>query len=151
MKQIVNYRIAQPDDLEKIFEFSSYELKKTIVDDAEHMMAIWNSRFRKEALEHYLKLGWSFIAENSEQQIQGYFLGQPILFFQGQTQTLWVEVMMTRSQEILEELIEIAYKLSKDKHIQQVIFPQKSAAEFKKGNIYFHELKESVVWAKTTK
>lgn len=152
----INYRIAQAEDLEHIYNYAETELKKLIPDDMERMMAVWESRFRKEALEHYLKLGWSFIAENQKAENQktdicGFFLGQPLLFFQGQTQTLWVECLFAENDKIKSELVEIAYKLSRDKHFQQVLFPENvQNLNFEKP-ILFHKIKDPIVWAKTTK
>lgn len=151
MNNGIDYKIAQTDDLESIFHYAENKLKGEISDDMERMIAIWESRFRKEALEHYLKLGWSFVAKNAENTICGFFLGQPLLFFEGQTQTLWVEYILADSTQIKSELVEIAYKLSRDKHFQQVVFPenvQKLKYEIPKN---FQQQKETCVWLKTTK
>ena len=151
MQNQTQYRIAQPEDLEKIYQFAELQLKSKISDEMEQMMAIWNSRFRKEALEHYLKLGWSFIAENKQNQCTGFFLGQPFLFFQGQTQSLWVELVQATSAETKAELIEIAYKLARDKHIQQVLLPAEIQGDLNGKNIPLQPIKEPFLWAKTTK
>ncbi len=151
MNNGINYRIAQAEDLEKIYNYAEAELKNQIPDDMERMMAIWESRFRKEALEHYLKLGWSFVAFNQNLQICGFFLGQPLLFFQAQTQTLWIECVFASDQIIQSELVEIAYKLARDKHFQQVRFPENvQKLNFEKPTS-FHQIKNPIVWAKTTK
>ena len=52
----VAYRIAQLADLDAVYQFAETRLKIEIPDDMERMIQIWNSRFRKESLEHYLKL-----------------------------------------------------------------------------------------------
>ena len=151
MNNGVSYRIAQAEDLELIYSYAEDSLKKQIPDEMELMMAVWESRFRKEALEHYMKLGWSFIAHNSAGKMCGFFLGQPLLFFQAQTQTLWVEYILADTIEIKSELVEIAYKLSRDKHIQQVLFPEDvQNLKFEKP-IPFQKIKDPIVWAKTTK
>lgn len=151
MNNGVSYRIAQAEDLEQIYSYAENMLKKQFPDEMELMMAVWESRFRKEALEHYMKLGWSFVAKNSDGKICGFFLGQPLLFFQAQTQTLWVEYILADTVEIKSELVEIAYKLSRDKHIQQVLFPEDvQNLKFEKP-IPFQKIKDPVVWAKTTK
>lgn len=151
MQNQTNYRIAQPLDLELIYQFAENQLKQNIPDEMEQMMAVWNSRFRKEALEHYLKLGWSFVAENDQKQCVGFFLGQPFLFFQGQTQSLWVELVQASTTEIKAELIEIAYKLARDKHIQQVLLPADVQNDLNGKNIPLQSIKEPFLWAKTTK
>lgn len=167
MNNGINYRIAQAEDLENIYIYAENKLKNEISDDMERMMAVWESRFRKEALAHYLQLGWSFVAEkfdldsdlsrekNShkkyENKICGFFLGQPLLFFQGQTQTLWVEYILADDLKIKAELVEIAYKLSRDKHFQQVLFPENvQELEFEKP-IQFQKIKDNFIWVKTTK
>jgi hypothetical protein len=151
MNNGTTYQIAQAEDLENIYAYAEAKLKTDIPDDMERMIAIWESRFRKEALEHYLKLGWSFVATSKENKICGFFLGQPLLFFQGQTQTLWVEYILADDLKIKSELADIAYKLSRDKHFQQVIFPENvGQLEFEKP-IPFQKIKEPMIWAKTTK
>ena len=151
MNNGVSYRIAQAEDLEYIYSYSEDQLKKQIPDEMERMLAIWESRFRKEALEHYMKLGWSFVAKTAEGKLCGFFLGQPLLFFQAQTQTLWVEYILADSPQIKSEMVEIAYKLARDKHIQQVIFPEDvQNLKFEKP-IPFQKIKDPMVWAKTTK
>ncbi len=151
MNNGVTYRIAQAEDLEQIYVYAENMLKNQIPDEMERMMAIWESRFRKEALEHYMKLGWSFTAKNPDGKMCGFFLGQPLLFFQAQTQTLWVEYIVADTPEIKSELVEIAYKLSRDKHIQQVLFPEDvQNLKFEKP-IPFQKIKDPIIWAKTTK
>ncbi len=151
MNNGTTYQIAQTEDLENIYAYAEAQLKTEFPDDMERMIAIWESRFRKEALEHYLKLGWSFVGKNSENKICGFFLGQPLLFFQAQTQTLWVEYILADDLKIKSELVDIAYKLSRDKHFQQVIFPENvQNLEFEKP-IQFQKIKDPMIWAKTTK
>ncbi len=151
MNNGVTYHIAQAEDLENIYTYAEAQLKLDVPDDMERMIAIWESRFRKEALEHYLKLGWSFIAKTNQNKICGFFLGQPLLFFQAQTQTLWVEYILADDLKIKSQLVDIAYKLSRDKHFQQVIFPENvQNLEFEKP-ILFQKIKDPMIWAKTTK
>ncbi len=147
----VDYRIAQMSDLEAIYQFSEEKLKELVPDDTERMMKIWDSRFRKEALEHYLKLGWSFVAEDDNQRIQGYFLGQPLLFFEGNTQTLWVEHIQASQENIAADLVEISYKLSREKHFQKVILPQSAFSILDLKDIKYQKQSDSWIWCKTTK
>lgn len=117
----VSYRIAQLEDVESVF---NYEYKKIAVEGAheiENQILVWNSFFRKEALEHYFKLGWSFLALNPKQEILGFFMGQPLLFIDKQTQSLWVEHISADNPEIYTELVDIAYRLSREKHLQRVL------------------------------
>lgn len=150
----LRYRIAQSSDIDSIYAFAENQLKKAIPDDMERMIKIWESRFRKEALEHYLKSGWSFVAtveKEKEEIVQGFFLGQPLLFFEGLTQTLWVEEIQAATSQVEESLIEIAYKLSKDKHFQKVIFPSSSEEGLRSKNIKYNQQDNSWLWCKTTK
>ncbi|MBC7457162.1 MAG: hypothetical protein H7235_02705 [Bdellovibrionaceae bacterium] len=146
----VEYRIAQSDDLDTIYQFAESRLKVEIPDDMERMIKIWSSLFRKESLEHYLKLGWSFIAENESKNCVGYFLGQPLLFFEGHTQTLWVEDVQAQTPEISADLIEISYKLSRDKHFQKVILSPAAQTFLDTKNIKYQPSLPTI-WCKTTK
>ncbi len=147
-----HYRIAQSADLENIYSFAFLSLQKETPDEMECMMKVWSSRFRKEALEHYLKFGWSFVAENQESEtIQGFFLAQPILFLEGQTQSLWVELVQAENKQIETELVEIAYKLSKDKHLQRVIFSEETKTLLDEKKIKYQNSPSQWISCKTTK
>ena len=125
-------RVIQSSDLDEILELEQSKLRETIADEDERMFAAWHSRWRKESLEHYIPMGWSFLARDqnqataqfSEGPLVGYFLAQPLLFFAGQTQSLWVEHMQFLSLQARDELCELAYKLSREKHFQKVLFPE---------------------------
>lgn len=147
----INYRIAQLEDTESIYKFAEDKLRLETPDEMELMMKVWSSRFRKEALEHYLKLGWSFIAYNEQHQIVGFFLGQPILFFEGHTQTLWVDMLSSNDFKIEADLAEIAIKLSKDKHFQKVILPKSVETLHFEKPFHFQKWSDDYVWVKTTK
>lgn len=124
-------RIVQLQDLDEILDFENKKLIEQVPDEMERTFQSWNARWRKEALEHYLKLGWSFLARDKDKpsefsdegQLVGYFMGQPLLFVGGQTQSLWVEHLQYASLQARDELCELAYKLSREKHFQKVFFP----------------------------
>jgi len=117
-------RVIQADDLQDILDLESRKLQETYPDEMERMMAGWNSKFRIEALNHYLALGWSFLARDDESnKLMGYFIAQPLLFLDGQTQSLWVEHVQYVSLQARDELCELAYKLGREKHLQRVYFP----------------------------
>lgn len=117
-------RVIQNDDLQEILDLENKKLHETYPDEMERMMAGWNSRFRVEALNHYLPLGWSFLARDDEShKVMGYFIAQPLLFLDGQTQSLWVEHVQYVSLQARDELCELAYKLGREKHLQRVYFP----------------------------
>lgn len=124
-------RIVQLQDLDEILDFENRRLQEQIPDEMERTLHSWNARWRKEALEHYLKLGWSFLARDKDKPspfsdeglLVGYFIAQPLLFLDGQTQSLWVEHLQYTSLQARDELCELAYKLSREKHLQKVFFP----------------------------
>jgi hypothetical protein len=122
-------RIIQTDDLEQILNFEQKKLKESIPDEMERMFAQWNSRARQEAMEHYISMGWSFLALDENQELAGYFLAQPLLFVDGQTQSLWVEHIQYASLQARDELCDLAYRLSREKHFQRVYFPQASGVQ----------------------
>jgi hypothetical protein len=120
----VNFQIIQSSDLDDILQFEQNLLAQLIPDEMERTMHSWHSRWRKESLEHYLPMGWSFLARDENNKLIGYFLGQPLLFFDGFTQSLWVEHVQAVNNSVRDQLCEIAYKLSKEKHFQKVYFPK---------------------------
>lgn len=125
-------RVIQPADLEEIVDFEKNKLRETMTDEMERELHSWNARWRQESLNHYLPMGWSFLARDrnlpssfsTEGQLVGYFLAQPLLFFDGHTQSLWVEHMQYGTLQARDELCELAYKLSREKHFQKVLFPE---------------------------
>lgn len=128
----LNLRIIQASELDEILEYENRKLSEMIADEMERTMAAWNTRWRREALEHYLPMGWSFLARDlsqasahsTEGALVGYFIAQPLLFFEGQTQSLWIEHIQYSSLQARDELADLAYKLSREKHLQKVFFPE---------------------------
>lgn len=116
------YRIAELADLETVFEYEAKKMHDPAIGEIENQILIWDSNFRKEALEHYFKLGWSFLAFDQNNKLVGFFLGQPLLFFDKQTQSLWVEYVSADNNDIYTELVDIAYRLARDKHLQRVLY-----------------------------
>ncbi len=107
-----------PDDIDSILAF---EMERLPGEGIEKEMKSWHALWRREALEHYAPLGWSFVMRR-QGQLQGYVLAQPVLFFKGWTQTLWVEHIGANTRELETYLFEIVYKWSRDKHFQKVFF-----------------------------
>lgn len=130
-------RIIQIADLSEIMDFESKKLVELIPDEMDREIAAWNSRWRKESLEHYIKGGWCFLARtpdissefSPEGKLAGYFIAQPLLFFDGQTQSLWVEHLSFLSLQARDELCELAYRLSREKHFQKVFFPNSTGVQ----------------------
>ncbi len=55
----------------------------------------------------------------------GYILGQPLLFFNNWTQSLWVEYVSYESENIAESLMDVSIRWAKTKHLQKVILNSK--------------------------
>ena len=117
-------RVIQAEDLQEILDLENQKLSEQYPDEMERMIAGWNSKFRVEALNHYIATGWSFLAkEQDTNRLVGYFIAQPLLFLDGQTQSLWVEHLQHTTLQARDELCELAYKLGREKHLQRVYFP----------------------------
>jgi hypothetical protein len=151
MNQEITYRIAQLDDVESVYAFEIGQRFTDQDDEMEKMMSIWSSAYRKEALEHYFKLGWSFVATNSSKEIVGFFLGQPLLFFDHQTQTLWIEYVSADTVSVTTELIDIAYRLSREKHFQRVLISDSVQNLNLEKNLPFQKWDRPTALLKTTK
>lgn len=127
-------RTIQFEDVPELIDFEEKKLIESVADEDERIFAKWNSRWRQESLEHYSKLGWSFLARNkdlpsahsAEGLLVGYFTAQPLLFVEGQTQSLWVEHISFSSLQARDQLSDLAYRLSREKHFQRVFFPNSS-------------------------
>lgn len=147
----LNLKVLQLSDLEEILDFEKKKLSESISDEMEREFAAWNGRWRREALEHYLPMGWSFLARDHDSQIIGYFIAQPLLFLDGQTQSLWVEHLQFSSLQARDELCELAYKLAKEKHLQKVYFPQQNTIENAVKALKAETWSPGVLHIKTTK
>lgn len=130
-----NFINATIDNLEEILAYENNKLKEIHSTEIEQSLARWNSRWRQESLEHYLKLGWSFVLrdgemsnpESSDGTLLGYFLAQPLLFLDGQTQSLWIEHISYINLSARDQLCEFAYKLAREKHLQKIYFPSQGS------------------------
>lgn len=130
----VDFVNANLEILEEILAYENGKLRETYPNEIEQSMARWGSRWRQESLEHYLKTGWSFILRDreisssfsKEGALIGYFIAQPLLFLDGQTQSLWIEYISFANLSARDKLCEFAYKLSREKHFQKVYFPSQN-------------------------
>lgn len=118
--QIV-FQVLGPADIDEVRELAQRNLIDRIPDETERTFFSWNAKWRTEALDHYLKLGWSFIARRNGKAV-GFFLGQPLLFFGGRTQTLWIEYIEASSKDVREALADAAVRLSRENQLQRVLF-----------------------------
>ncbi len=107
------------EHVEAVFEFEMNQLPSEL-SEIHREMKSWENPWRKESLEHYSKLGWSFVAEE-QGQIKGYILGQPVLFFNNWTQTLWIEHISFNNESVGHQLVDTTIRWSKTKHLQKVI------------------------------
>jgi hypothetical protein len=113
-------RVLLLGDIEMLLAFERQRLEETVGDDMEREMQSWSARWRPEALEHYLKLGWSYGVFEAE-RLRGYILAQPYLFHRGLTQTLWVEHVAADAKEVTDLLVDTVYRWARDKHFQVVL------------------------------
>ena len=111
-------KVMTSEDLEDILSYGMAQLSGEGIDKE---MKSWHAVWRREALEHYAPLGWSFVSRD-QGQLQGYVLAQPVLFFKGWTQTLWIEHISAHSPELKTYLFEVVYRWARDKHFQKVYF-----------------------------
>ncbi len=152
-------RVVQLADMPEIMDFEQKKLIETVPDEMERQIASWNSRWRKESLEHYINTGWCFMARSpelhsefsSEGKLAGYFLAQPLLFFDGQTQSLWVEHLSFSSLQSRDELCELAYRISREKHFQKVFFPNSTGVQNSVGVYKPEQWQPAALSIKTTK
>jgi hypothetical protein len=145
-------RILRPEDATHIVNFEKSRLEQTQPDEMERELLSWHASWREESLQHYLPLGWSFgLWSDDGQSLVGYFLAQPFLFMRGLTQTLWVERLVAQDARSGEELIEIAYKLSREKHFQKVLFYLNEDAPLENSIFQLSAVSDNLVELKTAK
>lgn len=108
------------EHVQAVFEYEMGALP-TDLNEIQREMKSWENPWRVESLRHYSQLGWSFIAQD-EEGLKGYVLGQPVLFFNNWTQTLWIEHMGFKDTDIGFQLMDTAVRWAKTKHLQKVIF-----------------------------
>lgn len=105
--------------VESVFQFEKSRLSAEL-SEIETEMHSWQQPWRMESLQHYAELGWSFIALK-ENAIQGYVLGQPLLFYNNWTQSLWVEHLAYLNDDVAFELMDVMIRWAKSKHLQKVL------------------------------
>jgi hypothetical protein len=124
-KSKVDFRVIGANDLNSVTCLFETLMASRISDESERRFAVWRSHSRTEALEHYLKLGWSFGAFSKDAKgqeiLEGYFISQPLLFVNGQTQSLWIETIESANLKTAEDLLELALKVAKEKNFQRAL------------------------------
>lgn len=120
MESNLQIRILLASDAEAVMAFARAQLEKSTADSMDVELKSWTARWRGESLNYYLPQGWSFGAFQGG-RLRGFVLGQPLLFYRGLTQTLWIEELVFEAPEIAEALLETAYKWARDKQLQCVL------------------------------
>lgn len=143
-------KVLEPRHLDAVLNFEKQRVEERILDPADREMASWHASWRQESLEHYLPLGWSFGVFQDE-KILGYFLAQPQLFVGGLTQTLWVEHMAASSEGIFTELVEVAYRVAREKHFQRVLYRKTEGLESYSGIFQLKRFDEDIFELKSAK
>lgn len=144
------YQVAAPSELEEILSFVKSRLNERESDLVARQFAEWSAPWRREALEHYLKLGWSFTARHGARgTLAGFFMGQPFLFMRSQTQTLWIEYLDAVDDACKEGLVDVAIRLAREKHLQRVLFS--AASKPKLGPWPGVRLADEIIEVQTTK
>lgn len=123
----MDIRILLPAHNEAILAYAKSRLMARDGEGMEAEMKSWTARWRQEALDHYVKQGWSFGRFDGEGQLNGFLLAQPYLFHRGLTQTLWIEHLEADSPEIAQQLLTTAYAWARDKHFQCVLIEDSTA------------------------
>ncbi len=129
-----NMRFLQSTDSDSIFQYERERLKKEVSEE-DAIFLEWKASWRPESLEFYLPNGWCFGIFDVDEKLTAYFLAQPILFYHGHMQTLWVEHVAANTLEQKQKLIEVAYKTSKEKHLQKLLF-KKDCVDVKDFSTY---------------
>jgi hypothetical protein len=96
-------------------------LERSMPDENLRRMTSWHVSWRSESLDHYLPNGWCFGLRADDGQWRGFFLAQPLLFFRGLTQTLWMEYLSFDEKADGDALLEVAVKVAREKHFQAVL------------------------------
>lgn len=141
--------VLQPIHKELILQFERDRLGENPSFEAQ--MKTWDARWREEALNHYLPMGWSF-GVLREGRLASYVLAQPFVFFRGLTQTLWVEWLSGSDVESAHKAIEVAYRWARDKHFQTIVLETSQPfAEYFESSPFPTETRDGFVLMKTSK
>lgn len=155
----LSLRIIQVGEIDEILEYENRKLAEQIPNEIDRELHAWNTRWRRESLEHYIPMGWSFLARDPSQPsphspeglLVGYFIAQPMLFLDGQTQSLWVEHLQYSSLMARDGLCDLAYRLSREKHFQRVYFSKVPAIMNSIKQAGAEDWNPQVVYIRTTK
>jgi hypothetical protein len=145
-------KILNLQDPPLIIEFEKSYLQSRIHDENEREFHSWHASWRQESLNHYLPLGWSFgLFDSATKKLVGYFIAQPQLFFRSMTQTLWVERLTGTSADVVAELIELAYRICREKHFQKALFCVHDDVELMHSVLQLGRVEDNLMELKTAK
>lgn len=149
----LSFRVIQLEDIPELVDYEQRKLIDVIPDENDREIHSWNARWRKESLENYLPLGWSFLVRDEDQEntLVGYFLAQPLLFFDGKTQSLWVEHISHSSLQARDQLCDLAYRMSREKNFQRVFFPNNTGIANSVAALKAEPWQGSILCVKTSK
>ena len=126
-KGMENIKVLELSALEAIKDYELKKLRAQYADNPEAQieaeMASWDAPWRQEALEHYLPMGWSFCFWEKEEvssPLTAYFIAQPLVFYSGWTQSLWVEHMNYNNEDLGHQILDVAYRTARSKHFQKM-------------------------------
>lgn len=142
------------DDIDKILELERSFLTQD--EEIERAMEEWSARWREEQLMHYISTGWSYGIWNldekgNEVSLSSYFIAQVLLYFKSNTQTLWIERIKANNPKEEGELLEVAYRFAREKHLQKVLFEKELFRTEILDNYKVNPLDDEHLWIKTTK
>ncbi|MEQ1879222.1 MAG: hypothetical protein ABL958_21470 [Bdellovibrionia bacterium] len=144
------FRVLVQAELDAVADFEKKMIESLGIPEQEAQLLSWSAPWRRESLDHYANTGWSFGAWR-DGKIAGYFLAQPFVFFRGLTQTLWVEHLSAADTAIEAELIDIARRYGRDKHLQSVLFNENSNLKLNLKNLGGAPIADQIFEFKTTK
>lgn len=149
MSKSLEVKVLELHQVDEILEYEKAKLLHLSPQEQEfnHWIAVW----RKESLEHYLPLGWSFGLWEEEGHLLGYILVQSLLFFRGITQSLWVEHISFDREDVGLELVNTILGWARTQHLQKVLFAQRVQLEPLKGAWLLEKTKTGEVEILTTK
>lgn len=118
----ISLKVLKPENQSEIQKFAKTK------SNASNPFEEWSAPWREESLKHYLPLGWCLGAYKND-ELCGYLLAQPILFWMCNTQTLWIESVSATTPEIEDQLLQASIGWSKDKHLQRVVMTNKNKGQ----------------------
>lgn len=148
----VEIKSLRIEDAEQILALEREALAAQGLDEIHAQMQEWKSLWREESLKHYIPKGWSFgVFDQDSGKLQSYFIAKVIPFFRSYTQVLWIEHINANSIEQSEALFEVAYRYSREKHLQQMFFSNCSWIDFSLSGKSPKKLDEEFYYLKTTR